>query len=282
MNQINKVIVDFIHYNAFVRDTLEYTLIKENYDVNVYDIKKLGLTEKIKDNTPIKIFCNQNGEKGAELFKSLEKFRDDFYGDNQTIIVKKSDGLRVDHAQAIKIFEGVIPVHESINNIINLHAKYAVEQKVDEQRIKDLINADERFYRAVCFLTLSQSIREQFIEFNKAMKESKGERTPNVTFIEQDINKLCSLLSHVKQFSKAHDLVYVNACDALFAYVETISGKRDLPQGKNFEDVYKDANEKIMVFVGESEQEFNRIFGPIINELRAEVLNLKAKDEKKA
>lgn len=277
MNQVNKVIVDLIHYNAFVRDTLEYTLQKDSYNIDAYDIKKAGLTEKIKDNTPIKIFCNQNGEKGAELYKQLEKFRDDFYGENTTIIQKKSDGLRVDHAQNIKIFEGVMPIHESMNNIIGLHAKYAADQKQTEEKITNLMIADERFYRAVAFLTLSQAIREQFIEFNKAMKESQGQRTPNVTFIEQDINRLCSLLNNVKAFSKAHDNFYTSAMDSLFAYVETISGKRDVPEGKNFDAVYEEARQKIAAFVADAEAKFNEQFIPIIEEMRAEVLGQQKK-----
>ena len=34
MNTISRVIVSLVYYNSLVRDTLEYTINKETYDVN--------------------------------------------------------------------------------------------------------------------------------------------------------------------------------------------------------------------------------------------------------
>jgi len=37
METISRVIVSLIYYNSLVRDTLEYTIPKDTYEVNFYD-----------------------------------------------------------------------------------------------------------------------------------------------------------------------------------------------------------------------------------------------------
>ena len=43
MQQINCVIVSLINYNSLIRDTLEYTLKRDSYNVQYYDYKKQGI-----------------------------------------------------------------------------------------------------------------------------------------------------------------------------------------------------------------------------------------------
>ena len=90
MNTISRVIVSLVYYNSLVRDTLEYTINKETYDVNFYDYKQNGIVNEIKLETPLKIFMDKNGEKGDELRKKLEKFGEDFYSDKSTVIKKEA------------------------------------------------------------------------------------------------------------------------------------------------------------------------------------------------
>ena len=125
MNTISRVIVSLIYYNSLVRDTLEYTLSKDKYEEHFYDYKRNGIVNEIKLNTPLKVFLDQNGEKGEELRKKLETFGNDFYSDTSTVIKKAADGLRVDHAQNVRVFEAVVPLHEELNSIIRLHVDYA-------------------------------------------------------------------------------------------------------------------------------------------------------------
>lgn len=39
MEVLNRVIVSFVYYNSLVRDTLEYTIPKDSFDVNYYKFK---------------------------------------------------------------------------------------------------------------------------------------------------------------------------------------------------------------------------------------------------
>ena len=56
MDTINRVIVSIVYYNSLVRDTLEYTLPREKYEVNFYDYKRNGIVNEVKVNSPLKVF----------------------------------------------------------------------------------------------------------------------------------------------------------------------------------------------------------------------------------
>ena len=67
METISRVIVSLVYYNSLVRDTLEYTLNKpDGFDTKYYDYKRNGIVNEIKLNTPLKVFLDQNGEKGED------------------------------------------------------------------------------------------------------------------------------------------------------------------------------------------------------------------------
>lgn len=278
MQVISRVIVSLVYYNSLVRDTLEYTMNnKGTYDVNFYNYKKNGIINELKLNTPLKTFIEKNGEQGEKLKEKLVQFGEDFYSDNSTVIKLASDGLRVDHAQNIKIFESVIPLHEELNSVVALHVNYAHEHAAESNltpedltKLDGLQKADERFYRAVAFLTLSGEIFRQFEEYNKARREANGEKTPQSNFIEQDLNTLYKLLAQVRAGSKCTDEKYTTALDALFDSVEMMTGKRDLPKGKNFGDVINDVNAKVQDFIQDSEDGWRQNYTPLLNELIAD------------
>ena len=271
METISRVIVSLVYYNSLVRDTLEYTIPKDSYEVNFYDYKRNGIVNEPKLNTPLKVFLDQNGEKADELRKKLEQFGEDFYSDNSTVIKKAADNtLRVDHAQSVKIFENVIPLHEELNSIINLHVNFARQNNQLEERVEKLVQADERFYRAVALLSLQGELVRQFEEFNKVMRESQGQPTPQSNFIQNDLNTLVKALNTVRANATCKDNVYTAALDAVFAEVEMMNGRRDLPAGKTFADVFNDANVKISELVKDSEAGWRENYTPLLQELIAD------------
>lgn len=268
METISRVIVSLVYYNSLVRDTLEYTLNKpDGFDTKYYDYKRNGIVNEIKLNTPLKVFLDQNGEKGEDLRKRLEAFGNEFYSDASTVIVRKNEELRIDHAQNVKIFQNVIPLHEELNSIIQLHVNHARTNNILEEKVANLVSADERFYRAVAFLTLNGEIDRQFEEFNKVMRESKGEATPQSNFIQNDLNELVKCIATVRQHATCKDELYTNALDAIFASIEMMNGKRDLPKGKTFADVFNDCNQKIAAFVQDAEKAWRDTYTPCLNEL---------------
>ena len=279
METISRVIVSLVYYNSLIRDTLEYTLPRDKYEETFYDYKRNGVVNEIKVNSPLKVFIDQNGEKGQALLKECEKFGEDFYSDSSSVIKKAPEGIRVDHAQNIKIFEGVIPLHESLNNVIRIHEQYAEQHNLKDDRVVALLKADERFYRAVALMTLINEIRKQFEEFNKAMRETNGQPSPQSNFIQQDLNKLVGLINLVRAQATCTDDIYTNALDEIFKYIEMMTGKRDLPKGKNFQDVYNEIGIELSVFVEDAEKGWKETYEPMLKELISD--NQKGQEEEK-
>jgi hypothetical protein len=276
MEVLNRVIVSFVYYNSLVRDTLEYTIPKDNFDVNYYKFKQNGIINEIKLNTPLKTFLEKNGENGQKLKEKLEKFGEDFYSEKSTVIKLSSDGLRVDKAQAVKIFASVVPLHEELQSVIDLHVKYANENKLLDERVAVLHKADDRYYRAIAMLTLSGELFRQFEEYNKARKDANGQLTPQSNFIQNELQQLVQFVATVLNYAKCTDILFTAAKDALNGAIEMMNGRRDLPVGKNFRDVINDFNVKMQSFVTDSEKSYRETYTPLLNEMIEDTRKLAA------
>ncbi len=141
------------------------------------------------------------------------------------------------------------------------------QNHADEEKIKNLLFADERFYRAVALMTLITEIRKQFEEFNKVMRDSQGQKTPQSNFVEQDLNKLVTLINLVRSSATCTDEIYTAALDEIFKYLEMMTGKRDLPKGKNFNDVFNEIGLSLSAFVEDAEKGWKENYEPCLKEL---------------
>lgn len=262
--QVSKVIVSFIYYNSLVRDTLEYTLVKLDYNPDFFKYKQNGIINEPKVNSPLHNFIATNGEKGQEFLKRLEDFGEKIYGENSTILHLASDGLRVDHGQHLAIFESVMPLHDEISQIINLHYEFAKKEGKAEEVVEQLIKADERFYRGIVLMTISLELQRQFEEFNKIMNENKGQKSASSNYVEQELSKLVALYERSKALAKCTDELYTVALDHVGNMIEMMRGKRDLPAGKNFPEVFKESQEKCRAFVTDAEPKWKELYEPCV------------------
>jgi len=280
MNNIQKSILTLLHYNVIVRDTLEYALSKPEYNLDFYRFKKRGVLLEIEQSTPLKIFLEKAGENGQKLLARIREFYDLVYGDDSTIIRVAPEGLRIDHAQHLTIYEHVIPLHEEIRRITSVHIDFARKNDQYDDRLEQLVKTDERFYRALVFMTLMNDLETLYFDFNKARNEAKGQITPQSNFIQNDISKVVSLLSFSRQNATATDRRYTAILDEVFAVIENINGKRDLPQDKTFPDIFASVKEHIAGFVRETELVWRQHYDPLIKELIADAKNAsKPKEE---
>lgn len=279
MLPISRVIVSLVYFNSLVRDSLEYTIRREKFDVNYYEYKKNGIINEPKLNTPLKYFLDNNGEKGAELKKMIEDFGNELYGDNSTILRVEGDTVKVDANQVVRIFDLAIPLHEQLNAVIRLHDTYRKEHNEVEDKITELLELDEKFYRAVALFSLSGTIMAKFREFNDLMRESNGEKGPAAKFVENELNTLVRCFSIVKQNASCKSSDYLEPLDALDHLIEMMNGRRDLPQGQNFNQVYADVNQKIQKFLIITEDAWKKSYTPLIQEMIKDNQELRAKAE---
>lgn len=267
MLPISRVIVSLVYYNSLIRDTLEYTISREKFDVKFYDYKKHGIINEPLLNTPLKQFLDNNGEKGEELRKLINEFGEALYSEKSTILRPEADNVHVDHNQDVTIFEKVVPLHEQITAVIRLHDKYRKDHNQVEESITKLLDADEEFYRGVLLFTLSNQIFRKFDEFNKNMREGHGEKTPAASFVEQELQTLTRMFFVSKVNATCKDNNYTEALDATEHMIEMMNGRRELPKGKNFRDVYVEVNAKCNALLLISEDQWKQTYQPAVNEM---------------
>lgn len=281
MKPISRVIVSLVYFNSLIRDTLEYSIHRDKFDVNFYNYKQNGIINEPLLNTPLKNFLDNNGEKGEDLRKRIVDFGETFYSDKSTILRVEKDTVRVDHNQDVTIFEKCVPLHEEINAVIRLHERYAKEHNDEiEENVKHLLEIDEKFYRAVLLFSLTGITMRKFDEFNKAMREANGEKNPAASFTENELNSLARCFYISKQNASCKSQDFCDAQDSLDRLIDMMNGKRELPTGKTFRDVFNETNQKVNEFLLLTEEEWKKAYQPAIEEMISD--NQKARAEAEA
>ncbi len=267
MNQVSQVITTLEHYKVVIRDTLEYTLPRDNYDMNAYNEKKRSILVEIDQNTPLKSIINNSGENGEKLEKLIRDFYEEVYGDGSTILKVADNDLRVDHAQHLAIFKAVLPIHENIEGMVRGIIADAKKNNLDVATVENVDALEERMYRTVGYLTLTNQLVKLFSDYNQARREAKGEESAASKFIGNDINEVIQYLNIVRGNSHITDSRFMGVQDKVFELVEFMTGRRDLPMGKGFGDVIKETQDSIGGLVREVEPAFRDAYVPVLDEL---------------
>ncbi len=270
MNNVSEVITTLIHYNVVMRDSLEYCLKKDTYDTRAFQEKKRSVLVEIEQNTPLKSILDHSGENGEKLRKVIKDFYDNVYGDESTILKLADDGLRVDHAQHLAIYEGALTVHNNVEAMIIGIVRDAENKKIDVEEASKVNKAENRLYCGVAFMTLVNDLAKLFGDYNQARREAKGAESPSSRFIGSDIGRIIGFINGVKANSHLTDETYKTMEDKVVDLCEMMTGRRDLPKGKNFGEVIKDVQTTIGNFVREAEPSFRERYIPLINELIAQ------------
>jgi hypothetical protein len=183
--------------------------------------------------------------------------------------------LRVDYSQAIKVFELVLPIHEEVRKIIGAHvAAASKENKFDEPTFPDVLNKEEYFYRGLVNMLMLEELDHQFAEYNKARQEAKGGITAQSNFIQNDINRLVKLFHFVRENAVARSADYYEVVDPLFALIEMTGGRRDLPQGKNFGDVFVDVKKTAREHTAKWENEWKPVYDAFMKHFSEEAAKM--------
>ena len=246
MNNYTARIASFIRFDVVVFNTLEYAMKKDAYDINAYKARKEIITNEVNQNTPLKNCLENSGDAGKNLLAKINELITTIYSDDSNICKISQDGneLRVDFSQAIAVFEAVLPIHEEMRKIVEAHVVAARKaEKMDEESFLDVIAKEEYFYRGLVNMLMLDQFDHQFAEYNKARQEAKGAITPQSNFIQNDINRLVKLFHFVRDNAMAKSNEYYSVIDPLFALLEMTGGRRDLPEGKNFGQVFTEVKQ---------------------------------------
>lgn len=241
MNNYTAAIASFIRFDVVTFNTLEYAMKKDKYDIEAYKARKEIITNELTQNTPLKNCLDNSGEAGKNLTDKINELLKMIYSPESTIVRLSQDEseLRVDYSQAITIFELVLPIHEELRKIVQAHMAAArKDEKMDEPSFDGVIEAEEYFYRGLVNMLMLEEFDHQFAEYNKARSEAKGAITAQSNFIQNDINRIVKLFHFSRDVASARSNEYYEVIDPLFALIEMTGGRRELPQGKNFGDMF--------------------------------------------
>ncbi len=269
MNQVSEVVMTLEHYKVVIRDTLEYTLPRDVYAMDAYNEKKRSILVEIDQNTPLKSIINnsKDNDAGEKLEKLIRDFYDEVYGDGSTILKATDNELRVDHAQHLAIFKSVLPIHENIEAMVRGILADAKKNNLDVAQVENVDLLEERMYRTVCYLTLTNQLIKLFSDYNQARREAKGEESAASKFIGNDISTVINYLNTVRANSRISDEHYRAVQDKVFLLVDFITGHADLPMGKGFGDVIKETQDAVGALVREVEPAFREAYVPALDEL---------------
>ena len=285
MNNYTAAIGSFIRFDVVVFNTLEYAMKKENYDVNAYKARKEIITTEITQNTPLKNCCDHSEEAGKKLLEKINELLDLVYSENSTIVRITQDGneIRVDYSQAIAIFDAVLPIHEEVRKIIASHIAAAQkENKLDEAMIPDVLNKEEYFYRGLVNMLMLEELDHQFAEYNKARQEAKGGISAQSNFIQNDINRLVNLFRFSRDCASARNSEYYEMIDPLFALIEMTGGRRDLPEGKNFGEIFVEVKKITREKTAKWEAAWNEVYHPFMKHFAEEIAKMQAPQQAEA
>lgn len=268
MNQVSSVITTLEHYKVVIRDTLEYTLMRDKYDLDAFNEKKRSVLIEIEEKTPLRSILDSSAENGQKLDAMIRDFYEQVYSESSTILRTADDGLRVDHAQHIAIFKGVVPIHENIESMVAGIINDANSKGMDVEAVARLDLAEERLYRGVAYMTMVGELIKLFNDYNQARRDAKGEETAASKFIGNDIGEVIQLLNSVRANNRVlKDERYMGVQDKVFTLVEYMTGRRDLPMGKGFGEAIRETQEAIQGYVREVEPLWRDAYAPLIQEL---------------
>lgn len=240
MNAKTHYALSFYHLALAVRDTLEYVQNRQTYPLQVFNAKKNTLELAMNGNTPFNGFCENNGEIGAKIKEQMKEFYDTVYGEDKTFIFVDGDKVTPDHAQNLKVLDYIVPLKQSLVNIIRAYIEDQRKDGTLEEGVEEIIDLEDKFYRAIVCMVISDLLfNVHFVEFNKAMQESKGQETPQSNFCVNDIKKLLGMYEFIKQNARSESYPEFAIAAAKMDFgIKLMSGQSPVPNGSSFKQEF--------------------------------------------
>ena len=177
----------------------------------------------------------------------------------------------------------VLPIHEEVRKIIGAHLAAANKaEQFDEPTFVDVINKEEYFYRGLVNMLMLDEFDHQFAEYNKARQEAKGAISAQSNFIQNDINRLVKLFHFVRDNASARNAEYYEVIDPLFALIEMTGGRRDLPEGKNFGEIFVSVKKLAREKTAKWEEAWKLVYEPFMKHFTEEVQKMQQNNSVKA
>ena len=269
MNQTTRYVMDIYQISVIIRDTLEYLVPKkEGYRADVYKQRKQIIETALNERHALSRFLAENKEAGEKIRTNITDFYDLVYGDESRAVFLENDNVVVDAGYATQILDYIVGLHETIYDICNGFIKYAKDNNTYEDALGLIIEKENAYYRCVASMVITDQIHRLFVEFNKAMHESKGQATPQSNFIGNDLKRNIGFFKFVEEHANYEDSIYKLAVEKTKFVVDCMGGKEKLDEtGEGLRKEILNLHELWMKTVLLSEAEWKNVYQSTITDL---------------
>ncbi|MGM9879797.1 MAG: hypothetical protein ACI318_00815 [Bacilli bacterium] len=257
MNQTTRFVMGIYQVSLMIRDALEYIQNKETFDLNVYKQRKQFIEHGLIESAPLSRFLSQNGEVGKNIRNNLNDFVDAVYGDDSTIVSIDGEKVVSDKGQKLKMLDFIVGLHETLQDVMKGFINQSKNDNTYEEELDTFLKYDEKFFRSLLCINLVDQIHALFLDFNKAMQQSKGEPGPATNFILNDLKRVVGFLKFENEHADKEDEGFKKAYDASFLMLQYMEGsKKAEDEGTTIKDQIVEARKLWQVEIGKNEPEW--------------------------
>lgn len=257
MNQTTRFVMGIYQVSLMIRDALEYIQNKETFDLNVYKQRKQFIEHGLIESAPLSRFLSQNGDVGKNIRNNLNDFVDAVYGDDSTIVSIDGDKVVSDKGQKLKMLDFIVGLHETLQDVMKGFINQSKNDNTYEEELDTFLKYDEKFFRSLLCINLVDQIHALFLDFNKAMQQSKGEPGPATNFILNDLKRVVGFLKFENEHADKEDEGFKKAYDASFLMLQYMEGsKKAEDEGTTIKDQIVEARKLWQVEIGKNEPEW--------------------------
>lgn len=265
MNKNTHSAFKFYQYMKVTRDILGYAFGNPNLKYQEFEDRRNFFEDSLKEGQPLYNVLMSNGENGQKVLEKINEFIDEVF--HTSIITKNGEFVRFDKVQSMNFLNAVIGVREIFFDIVNSHMNYLKENDILESEFANLVEAEDNFYRSVAIAILNDNLKDKFIEYNKYMNESKGERTPQSNFVGNMLGTFMGLTRFVISRKKYENAEFNALEDAAVRQIELMEGKYQVKSAQEREDVFVDCKALGDKAIYENEKKWVELFVPFVKEL---------------
>lgn len=257
MNQTTRFVMGIYQVSLMIRDALEYIQNKETFDLNVYKQRKQFIEHGLIESAPLSRFLSQNGDVGKNIRNNLNDFVDAVYGDESTIVSIDGEKVVSDKGQKLKLLDFIVGLHETLQDVMKGFINQSKNDNTYEEELDTFLKYDEKFFRSLLCINLVDEIHALFLDFNKAMQQSKGEPGPATNFILNDLKRVVGFLKFENEHADKEDEGFKKAYDASFLMLQYMEGsKKAEDEGTTIKDQIVEARKLWQVEIGKNEPEW--------------------------
>lgn len=268
MNATTQYIMGIYQLNLLFRDTLGYLAPKrdDKFTKDLYLQRGENIRRLISEGSPFSNFLKNNAANSTKISDNINDFLETVYSEQSTIFRVVGELVEVDHSQHIRVYEMIMGIYQTLEDILYGYLNHAKETNTFEQEIADAISQDEYFFRSLATYTLSNDMFKLFREYSDAMRSANGQANPIANFISEDLKKVLNLIKFQEKHNKVTIARYKENEEKVNLFINYMTGQTPLPAGSNFETLFTELNEFVFKTLQEAEMMWRDKFVPLFNE----------------